>query len=109
MFCWTETDSGWETRSATGMTERREWMKKVYETISPEALYERTGIQKQIFNTIYQLMAVKEERPEELAGAGVPADDSGLLSLSADRSEETGIYQCDDHPAGQSGDENVGL
>ena len=42
---------------------------KVYETISPEALYERTGIQKQIFNTIYQLMAVKEERPEELAGA----------------------------------------
>ena len=33
---------------------------KVYETISLSALYARTGIQKQIFNTIYQLMAVKQ-------------------------------------------------
>ena len=32
---------------------------KVYERISKEELYERTGIQKQIFNTIYQLMALK--------------------------------------------------
>ena len=32
---------------------------KVYEVISQSALYERTGIQKQMFNTIYQLMAVK--------------------------------------------------
>ena len=69
LFCWTETDSGWETRSATGMTGRRAWTKKVYEVISPEALYERTGIQKQIFNTIYQLMAMKEEQPEALSGA----------------------------------------
>ena len=37
---------------------------KVYELISPEELYARTGIQKQIFNTIYQLMAVKEQQPE---------------------------------------------
>ena len=37
---------------------------KVYEIISPEELYGRTGIQKQIFNTIYQLMAVKEQQPE---------------------------------------------
>lgn len=37
---------------------------KVYEAISPEELYARTGIQKQIFNTIYQLMAVKEKEPE---------------------------------------------
>lgn len=37
---------------------------KVYEKISPEDLYARTGIQKQIFNTIYQLMAVKEKEPE---------------------------------------------
>ena len=42
---------------------------KVYEVISPDALYERTGIQKQIFNTIYQLMAMKEEQPEALSGA----------------------------------------
>ena len=37
---------------------------KVYEVISQSALYERTGIQKQMFNTIYQLMAVKEQHPE---------------------------------------------
>lgn len=42
---------------------------KVYETISQEELYQRTGIQKQIFNTVYQLMAVKEQKPEELAAA----------------------------------------
>ena len=39
---------------------------KVYEIISPEALYARTGIQKQIFNTIYQLMAVKQNHPEQM-------------------------------------------
>ena len=32
--------------------------KEVYYLISEEALYQRTGIQKQMFNTIYQLMAV---------------------------------------------------
>lgn len=32
---------------------------KVYEKINEEDLYARTGIQKQIFNTIYQLMAEK--------------------------------------------------
>lgn len=42
---------------------------KVYEIISPEDLYARTGIQKQIFNTIYQLMAVKEQHPEHLEQA----------------------------------------
>lgn len=39
--------------------------KKVYEIIEEEQLYARTGIQKQIFNTIYQLMAVKEQMPEQ--------------------------------------------
>lgn len=37
---------------------------EVYGIISQEKLYERTGIQKQIFNTIYQLMAVKKQNPE---------------------------------------------
>ncbi len=37
--------------------------------ISPEELYGRTGIQKQIFNTIYQLMALKQEHPEQLEQA----------------------------------------
>uniref|UniRef100_UPI000A911D2F rhamnulokinase n=1 Tax=Clostridium sp. NkU-1 TaxID=1095009 RepID=UPI000A911D2F len=40
--------------------------KKLYEIISLKDLYGRTGIQKQIFNTIYQLMAVREETPEYL-------------------------------------------
>ena len=38
--------------------------KEVYGIISEEELYRRTGIQKQIFNTIYQLMAVKKETPD---------------------------------------------
>ena len=43
--------------------------KKVYEEISLNDLYARTGIQKQIFNTIYQLMAVKQKEPELLEKA----------------------------------------
>ena len=37
--------------------------------IQPDELYTRTGIQKQIFNTIYQLMALKQEHPEQLVQA----------------------------------------
>jgi rhamnulokinase len=37
--------------------------------ISPEALYAKTGIQKQLFNTIYQLTALQQEHPEQLAQA----------------------------------------
>ncbi len=42
---------------------------RVYETIPEAALYARTGIQKQSFNTIYQLMAVKQTAPQQLAAA----------------------------------------
>ncbi|MCI9151158.1 MAG: rhamnulokinase [Lachnospiraceae bacterium] len=42
---------------------------KVYEIISEEDLYARTGIQKAIFNTVYQLMAVKQQHPEHLEQA----------------------------------------
>ena len=42
---------------------------KVYEVIPQDDLYARTGIQKQIFNTIYQLMAVKESHPGYLEQA----------------------------------------
>lgn len=38
--------------------------KLVYDIIDEEALYKRTGIQYAIFNTIYQLMAVKTKNPE---------------------------------------------
>lgn len=37
--------------------------------ISPEELYERTGIQKAMYNTIYQLTAVREKQPELLRKA----------------------------------------
>ena len=42
---------------------------EVYKAISEEELYKRTGIQKQPFNTIYQLMALKMKKPEELSAA----------------------------------------
>lgn len=42
---------------------------KVYEVISQKELYGRTGIQKMIFNTIYQMMALKEKHPEYLENA----------------------------------------
>lgn len=41
----------------------------VDEKIPLETLYERTGIQKLIFNTIYQLMAVKTKNPTHLQRA----------------------------------------
>ena len=54
---------GYRDRRTAGMPE------KVYEKISPEELYARTGIQKQAFNTIYQLTAVREEEPALLEKA----------------------------------------
>ncbi len=55
--------AGYRDSRTAGMDE------KVYEEISLEDLYARTGIQKQIFNTIYQLMAVKEAHPEYMENA----------------------------------------
>ena len=54
---------GYRDSRTTGMDE------KVYEIITEKELYARTGIQKQIFNTIYQLMAVKQQTPELLKQA----------------------------------------
>lgn len=42
---------------------------EVYKIIPEKELYARTGIQKQIFNTIYQLMAHKMQEPEILRRA----------------------------------------
>ena len=41
----------------------------VEESIPFQELYERTGIQKQPFNTIYQLIALQKEHPEQLEAA----------------------------------------
>lgn len=51
---------GYRDQRTKGMDE------EVYRFVSPEELYCRTGIQKQSFNSIYQLMAVKKRRPEYL-------------------------------------------
>lgn len=55
--------AGYRDSRTEGMDE------KVYEIIPQDDLYARTGIQKQIFNTIYQLMAVKQSHPEYLEQA----------------------------------------
>lgn len=42
---------------------------EVYQIISEEELYARTGIQKQLFNSVYQLYAIKKEHPEYMERA----------------------------------------
>lgn len=54
---------GYRDKRTKGMDE------EVYKVMSEKDLYERTGIQKQIFNTIYQLMATKKRNPEHLVKA----------------------------------------
>ena len=54
---------GYRDSRTSGMDE------KVYEIISEEDLYGRTGIEKMIINTIYQLMAVKTNYPEYMEEA----------------------------------------
>ena len=54
---------GYRDHRTEGMDE------KFTRSSSLEDLYERTGIQKAIFNTVYQLMAVKKKHPEYLEQA----------------------------------------
>lgn len=54
---------GYRDHRTEGMDE------EVYKIISEDDLYARTGIQKAIYNTIYQLMAVKKLHPEHLEKA----------------------------------------
>ena len=42
---------------------------EVYKLVPEDELYARTGIQKAIFNTVYQLMALKTKKPEYLEKA----------------------------------------
>ncbi len=44
-------------------------MEDVYKIVPVEELYARTGIQILDFNTVFQLMALKKEHPEQLAAA----------------------------------------
>ena len=62
-------------------------------------LYARTGIQKQVFNTVYQLMAVKQQTPELLQRAKT------LLMLPdyfGFRLTGNKVYQRFHHTAGES-------
>lgn len=54
---------GYRDPRTRGMSE------KVEKQISAEELYQRTGIQKQDFNTIYQLYSIKQKEPEKLKKA----------------------------------------
>lgn len=54
---------GYRDSRTNGMDE------EVYRLIPEKDLYVRTGIQKAIFNTIYQLMAVKKQEPQMLKQA----------------------------------------
>ncbi len=54
---------GYRDHRTDGMDE------EVYRIIPEAELYKRTGIQKAIYNTIYQLMALKQQHPEEMEQA----------------------------------------
>lgn len=54
---------GYRDSRTNGMDE------EVYKVIPEKELYQRTGIQKAIFNTIYQWMAVKKQHPEHMEAA----------------------------------------
>ena len=50
--------------------DRTKGMYEVADALMPaEEVYNHTGIQRQPFNTIYQLLALKQEHPEQLASA----------------------------------------
>ena len=52
-----------------GTAAHREWTSWCIRHVPEAELYAITGIQKQLFNTIYQLMAVKQQHPEYLKQA----------------------------------------
>lgn len=54
---------GYRDNRTQGMDE------EVYKMIDEDSLYARTGIQKQIFNTIYQLQSIKSKSPEDIKKA----------------------------------------
>lgn len=64
--------------------------REVYKHISERELYARTGIQKQPYNTIYQLMALKTRTPSllEQAGGLCMSPDYYHYLLTGERAEE---------------------
>ena len=63
-------------------------MKKFTRSFHLEELYARTGIQKAIYNTIYQLMAVKTKHPEYLEQAETLLHVPDYFHYPSDRTED---------------------
>ena len=82
---------------------------KVYEVIGEEKLYLRTGIQKQPFNTIYQLMAVKEQTPEQMEQAETLLMIPDYLHFLLSGQKVTEHTQRFHHTAFGSADKGLGL
>ncbi len=76
----------------------------VYQIIPEKELYSRTGIQKQRFNTVYQLMAL--QKTTETCKKDAPY--SRLFPLFTHRKDGYGVHQCHNDPACQPCYENVG-
>lgn len=83
--------------------------KAVYPFVSETELYTRTGIQKQSFNTIYQLMAVKKTKAGHVCKCKDNAYDTGLLPFPFNRKEGSGIYQCNNYPVDKCKNKGLGL
>ena len=82
--------------------------RRVYGIISEEDLYLRTGIQKQIFNTIYQLMAVKRNI-RNIWNRRRHFFMCRITSISFNRKEGSGIYQCNNYPVDKCKNKGLGL
>ena len=95
--------SGYRDGRTTGMDQL------VYDVISLEKLYGRTGIQKQIFNTIYQLMAVKQENPEHMEKAVSMLMIPDYLNFVLTGNKAGRIYQRHHHSARESGNKGLGF
>ncbi len=94
---------GYRDHRTEGMDE------EVYKTISLEELYARTGIQKAIFNTVYQLMAVKKKHPEYLEQAETLLHVPDYFHYPADRREDMRIYRSNNRSACKCRDKRLGL
>ncbi|HOK04543.1 MAG TPA: rhamnulokinase family protein [Victivallales bacterium] len=74
--------------------------KKVYELISPDELYRKTGIQFMILNTIFQLYVHKQMHPEDMDGTVLMMPDAlsylftGKVSCEYTNASTTGILNA---------------
>ncbi len=82
------------------------------EAIVPQMeLYQRTGIQKQSYNTIYQLQAIKAKHPEQLAHAEtmLMLPDYFHFLLSGEKKMEYTIASTSQLVSAETGDWDLGL